>query len=101
MIIRQYKSEHIERGYSPVWHLIKIRSSDKSKHEGLNFMCQFKTFLTDARVRPLTPLFNLTIEHAIRKIPLDTKGTLLLKSTQVAYDINFLSRSLFEAKETC
>lgn len=48
-------------------------------------------------------LFNLALEHTIRQIPIDTKGTLFFKSTQLvafADDINILSRSAQRAKET-
>jgi endonuclease/exonuclease/phosphatase family metal-dependent hydrolase/ribosomal protein S28E/S33 len=47
-------------------------------------------------------LFNLALEYVIRRIPVDTKGTLLFKSTQVvayADDINIMARSLVGAKE--
>lgn len=46
-------------------------------------------------------IFNAVPEYVIGRIPMETKGTLLLKSSQlVAYvdDINIMTRSILEAR---
>lgn len=45
-------------------------------------------------------LFNLTLEKAIRQSRVNTRGTILFKSTQLLDDIDIVARSLVDLKES-